>query len=207
MIVRTYSAAAARKAVALALLAFALICGLGSRAAAQDTDEERRQNIRRLLEITKAVELGAQAGEQAIAQLKGNLAQLFPNVHGQGAPEVMVRIGTVFEEEVRKEFTPEKLVSSITPIYEKYLSNDEVKALIAFYESPLGQKVVTVLPQIMREAFEDGSARGRQAGMRAVERLREEGILPTRAQPEPEAEPPAAKPPSRGGARRTRRKN
>ena len=203
MIKKTHSPATTRKAVALAALAFALFCVPGSRAAAQDSSPERRQNIRRLLEITKAVELSSQAGEQAIAQLKGSLAQLPANVGGQLSPEVMEKITSVFEEEMRKEFTAEKVVSSITPIYEKYLSDDDVKALIAFYESPLGQKVIDVLPQIMREAFEDGAARGQAAALRAIERLRVEKLLPSPTQPEQ----PAAKPPSRRNSRRARRKS
>jgi hypothetical protein len=103
---------------------------------------------------------------------------------------------------MRKEFTAERVISSITPIYEKYLSDDDVKALIVFYESPLGQKVITVLPQIMREAFEDGAARGHDAALRAIERLRAEGLLPSPAQSEP-----AAKPQSRGRVRSGRRNN
>ncbi len=184
------------------LLAFALFCVLASPAAAQDSSPERRQNIRRLLEITKAVELSNQAGEQAIAQLKTSLAQLPASAGGQLSPEVMDKITSVFEEEMRKEFTAERVISSITPIYEKYLSDDDVKALIVFYESPIGQKVINVLPQIMREAFEDGANRGQGAALRALERLRTEGLLPSPAQSEP-----AAKPQSRGKARRGRRKN
>jgi hypothetical protein len=199
---KTYSPATTCKAMALVVFALALFCGPGPRAVAQDSSPERRQNIRRLLEITKAVELSNQVGEQAIAELKRSLAQLPANAGGQISPEVMERITDVFEEEMRKEFAAEKVISSITPIYEKYLSDDDVKALIVFYESPLGKKVIDVLPQIMSEAFENGALRGQEAALRAIERLRVERILPSPAQPEP-----AAKPPRRSGARRGRRRN
>ncbi len=203
MIKKTASPATTSKAVALALFAFALFCGLGSSAAAQDSSTERQKNIRRLLEITKAVELSNQAGEQAIAQLKGSLAQLPASTGGQLSTELLDRITSVFEEEIRKEFAAEKVISSIIPIYEKYLSDDDVKALIVFYESPLGQKVINVLPQIMREAFENGAIRGQDAALRAIERLRTEGLLPSPTQ----AEQPAAKPPTKSRTRRGRRTN
>jgi len=37
------------------------------------------------------------------------------------------------------------------PICAKHFSHDEIRQLVAFYESPAGRKAVAVLPQVMRE--------------------------------------------------------
>jgi hypothetical protein len=189
---------------ALAALSLALLCAAGSRAVAQDSSPEKKQNIRRLLELTRAAELGAQVIEPTIAQLRTNLERLPPEERARLTPEMAQRIIGVFEEELRKEFAPEKMIEAISPIYEKYLSDEDVKGLIVFYESPLGRKVTDVLPHITREALEVGAGIGRQVGERIVEKLRAEGMLPALRGPEPE---PKAQPRSSSGTRRGRRRN
>ena len=37
----------------------------------------------------------------------------------------------------------------LVPIYDKHWTDEDVKGLILFYETPLGQKMITVLPQVM----------------------------------------------------------
>jgi hypothetical protein len=204
MMRKTYSRGMTLAARALAAVALALLCGVGSRAVAQDSGTERKQNIRRLLELTKAAELGDQVIGQSIAQIKTNLDQLPPEARGQISPEMTQRIMSVFEEELRKEFTSEKMIEAISPIYEKYLTDEDVKGLIVFYESPLGQKVTNVLPQITREAYAIGAGLGRQAGMRALAKLRDEGALPTPGKPVVE---PKAQPQNNTGTRRGRRRH
>ena len=173
---------------AVAVVALALLCGLGSRAAAQGQGPERRQNIRRLLELTKAVDVGTQVIGESMSQIKKNLDQL-PQSAGQISPETKQRILSVFEEELRKEFTPEKMIEAIGAIYEKYLTDEDIKGLIVFYETPLGQKVTNVLPQITREAYDVGAAIGEKAALRAVEKLRADGTLPAASGPPPEPKP------------------
>jgi hypothetical protein len=50
----------------------------------------------------------------------------------------------------------EVVVNLLVPIYDKHLTDEDVKGLILFYETPLGQKMITVLPQVMAESQEAG---------------------------------------------------
>jgi hypothetical protein len=38
------------------------------------------------------------------------------------------------------------------PIYDKYFSSDDLKELVAFYKSPIGEKFVKLMPQIYQES-------------------------------------------------------
>lgn len=52
----------------------------------------------------------------------------------------------------------------IVPIYDKYLSDEEIKGLIQFYQTPLGQKTLKVLPTVMSESREAGRKWGEGLG-------------------------------------------
>ena len=52
--------------------------------------------------------------------------------------------------------------------YDEHYSDEEIKDLIKFYESPLGQKVVTVLPKLTAELQQDGGNLGRQVGRESM---------------------------------------
>lgn len=52
----------------------------------------------------------------------------------------------------------------------KHFSLEELEALVAFYKSPLGHKVVTTLPEVVRECMAAGQAWGEQLGKRAYDR-------------------------------------
>ena len=50
----------------------------------------------------------------------------------------------------------QQILDLAVPVYDKYYSADEVKALIKFYESPLGQKMASTQPKLSRELQEVG---------------------------------------------------
>ena len=60
------------------------------------------------------------------------------------------------------------LDSSAVPIYDKHFSDDEIRGLIKFYETPLGQKAVSALPQVSNELREAGKTWGEQVGRQAM---------------------------------------
>ena len=61
----------------------------------------------------------------------------------------------------------------IIPIYEKHFTHEELKQLIAFYESPIGKKLIKVQPQIMMESMAAGEEWGKKLVQKAMEKLRE----------------------------------
>ena len=64
------------------------------------------------------------------------------------------------------------------PIYAKYLTHEEIKDLLRFYESPSGAKFVSVLPQITQESMLAGQTWGANIGERALRKLQEKGFAP-----------------------------
>jgi hypothetical protein len=52
------------------------------------------------------------------------------------------------------------LVDSAVPLYDKYFSAEDIKGLIQFYRTPLGQKAVSVLPKLSLEMQAGGMRMG-----------------------------------------------
>lgn len=63
------------------------------------------------------------------------------------------------------------LQTSAVPIYDKHFSDEEIRSLIKFYETPLGQKAVSALPQISNELREAGRSWGEQVGHQAMQQV------------------------------------
>ncbi len=61
------------------------------------------------------------------------------------------------------------------PIYNSYYTDDEIKQLITFYESPPGRKALRDAPLIEAEAARQGEAIGRELIKRITEKLRAKG--------------------------------
>lgn len=127
--------------------------------AEEKIDEGKRKDIEKLLEITGSGELGIQVMNQMLQQMK-------PLV--KDVPEE-------FWEEFMAEVDPKDLNNLIIPIYDKYLTHDDIKGLLQFYDSPLGKKLISILPKITEESMIAGQQWGAMLGEKIAEKLRKKG--------------------------------
>ncbi|MDZ8068856.1 MAG: DUF2059 domain-containing protein [Nostoc sp. DedQUE08] len=126
---------------------------------------EKNNNIKKLLEITGAKNVSRQILTQLLNDFKSEY------------PQVPQKFWNTFAAELKID----DIVNEIIPIYNKYFTNEEIKQIIAFYQTPLGQKTITVIPQITQESTAVGIRYGKVAVERALKKLEAEGyIRPTR---------------------------
>ncbi|HXW91198.1 MAG TPA: DUF2059 domain-containing protein [Terriglobales bacterium] len=57
-------------------------------------------------------------------------------------------------EEVLKEMPLDAMLDDMIPVYQKYLNQADVDAMIVFYQSPTGKKLIAEMPQITQEAMQ-----------------------------------------------------
>ncbi len=86
-------------------------------------------------------------------------------------PDVPQQFWEDFSVEFKRQASPDELMKAILPIYDRHFSHQEIRQLIAFYESPLGRKISTTLPEIQQESVEAGRAWGERLGDRMHEEL------------------------------------
>lgn len=127
----------------------------------QVSNEALRKDIQKLLTLTGSDQMAIQVMNQMITMFK------------QSSPQVPEEFWQEFMKEAEANVT--ELNNLVIPIYAKYLSHEEIKELIGFYETPVGQKILKVLPQIMQESMVAGQQWGQQLGEKVVTKLKEEG--------------------------------
>lgn len=135
----------------------------GSDDGVQQGEGSKLRKSREVLELSGAGTLGVQAMTQMIPALK----QMAPE-----APEL-------FWQEFMAEVRPESLIDLIAPIYSEHFEEAELDALIAFYSSPVGRKMVERLPAITAESMAVGQAWGTEIAKRAMEKLNAGGLPPS----------------------------
>ena len=79
--------------------------------------------------------------------------------------------------EFRKKFDADAVNSQLVEIYDKHFSEDDIKGLLEFYGSPLGQKVAAELPKISREVQLATRTASNQAARQAWQDLRRESAV------------------------------
>jgi hypothetical protein len=131
--------------------------GGGGPAPAAAQKAAKLKDIRRLLHLSGSDKLGDQVVDQMLGQFKA-----------MAGPDVPASVWG----SVRKEIKVQELIALIVPIYDRHLSHDEIKAIIAFYESPAGKKFVSVLPAITQESMSAGQTWGKQLAERIAARLK-----------------------------------
>lgn len=77
----------------------------------------------------------------------------------------------LFLAKFRSKIEPQHMLDMAVPIYDKHLSHEEIKGLIQFYQTPLGQKTLTELPQMMSELQTEGQSWGRTMGQDSMQEV------------------------------------
>ncbi len=72
---------------------------------------------------------------------------------------------------------PDELVELIVPIYDRHLDHQDIRAIIRFYESPAGKKLILVQPRIVRDSMAAGGRWGEELGRRVIQAMRRKGYL------------------------------
>jgi hypothetical protein len=88
-------------------------------------------------------------------------------------PDVPEQFWQDFAVEFKRQASPDELMKAILPIYDKHFTHQEIRQLIAFYQSPLGRKISITLPEIQRESIEAGRSWGEELGDRMHAELKQ----------------------------------
>lgn len=124
--------------------------------AAQETKSEK---VARLLELNGS---------------RQNFEMAINTMLTQQATYLSDQLPENFFEEFQKEIMQDgyrEIMEMIVPVYEKHFTEAELDGMIAFYQTEVGQALVTKTPLVMRESMQIGAAWGEKVGAQIAERL------------------------------------
>lgn len=125
--------------------------------------------------------------EQVVSQMSTNMAGMMAKM----APCVPASYWQSFADPA----ATQQLLGRMVPVYQRHFTAEDIAGLLKFYQSPLGKKVITEMPQTMAEGMQIGQVWGRARGEAMVKALQQKGALDTqgRCPASPAAGGPALK--------------
>jgi len=104
--------------------------------------------------MAAARDLAALMNGDTVGQMSAALtAQIWPNIERQLGPKVdaatLAELRVEFEHALSS-FTGEVMRDS-PAVYARHFTADELRAMLAFYKSPVGQKALDTMPTVMTE--------------------------------------------------------
>ncbi len=122
-------------------------------------------DIRKLMEVAGLKQLFA----QQMSQMSNMMTQLLRS--NKSIPPQAI---DEFNKRFQKDFTVEAVINMAVPIYAKNFTDSEIKQVIAYQMSPIGRKVSSAMPNVMKEMTEKGQERGSELGRQIMMDLSKE---------------------------------
>jgi hypothetical protein len=114
-------------------------------AAAKTIDPQKDSDIRSLLELIGARDVIQDAANNSTEQYRQKLISLAPN--DDKAQDAVNSYLAVFQ----KQYDADALADQLVVIYDKHYTGEEIKGMLQFFGSPVGQKVAAEMPKISKE--------------------------------------------------------
>ncbi|MEP1446662.1 MAG: DUF2059 domain-containing protein [Paraglaciecola sp.] len=112
------------------------------------------ESVQKLMDISGAGALG----EMMMSQMMPALKQSIPDATEE------------FWQDVAAEMNFDQLITSIIPVYQQHLSEEDIQAILAFYNTPSGKKLISSQPLIMQQSMQIGQQWGQSVFMKVMEK-------------------------------------
>ncbi len=120
----------------------------------------KRAAVQKLLDITGTTDVAKDVIAESITQYR----QMYPKVPADVWVDVQAGVNA------------NGLTERLAPLYEKHFSYDEIQGMLAFYETPLGQKLLTSMPELAQSTDQISRQWGQDLGNQIVEKLSKTGF-------------------------------
>ena len=136
--------------------------------AAQQIDPAKEADIRQLMDV-----VGMKA---TVTRMMSAMEQSMRPMFIRSLPpgQYRERLVRLFFEKLHANTNPEHILNLVIPVYAQNLSDDDIKGLIQFYKTPLGQKWVSVQPKVESEMAPAARSWGEKLGRQSMKEVLEE---------------------------------
>ena len=125
-------------------------------------DPAKEADIRRLMDLVGTRLLVAQMMDAMEKSIKPLMTGALP------PGEYREKLIDLFFAKFHSKADLQQLLDIAVPAYDRYYTHEEIKGLIQFYGTPLGQKMISVLPKLTGELQEAGRKWGEGLGRNSM---------------------------------------
>jgi len=133
-----------------ACLAFAM-CGVAQQSPADAP--ATKEDIEKYLEVTHARDMTKQLMDVMTKQMRQIVHQQVAKDAANLPPDSEARINKMTDS-MLKDFPVEEMLQAMVPVYQRHWTKGDVDAMVEFYSSPTGQKILKDMPATMAEAIQ-----------------------------------------------------
>jgi len=130
--------------------------------SAPSVDPAKEAAVRKMFEVMGMTKMM----QQVLAGISNNMRPMLMSSLPPG--EYREKLADLFLQKFRSRIRVEQLLDLTVPIYAKYFSKEEIEGLTRFYQTPLGQKSLSVLPQAVVEMQTESMKLGEKLGREAM---------------------------------------
>jgi uncharacterized protein len=112
-----------------------------------------KEDVERYLQVTRAREMMKQMMDVMIKQMHQMVHAQIAKDAANLPPDAETRMNKMTED-MLKDFPVEEMLQAMIPVYQKHWTKGDVDAIVAFYSSPTGQKMLQEMPATMAEAMQ-----------------------------------------------------
>jgi len=137
--------------LALAVSLVFVISGLAQQSPA-DTPATK-EDVQKYLEVMHSREMMAKTMDAMSKPMHQMMHEQFLKDKDKLPPDFEERMNKIMDNYL-KSMPVDELLESTIPVYQKHLTKGDINALVVFYSSPTGQKLIQELPAITAEAMQ-----------------------------------------------------
>src|SRR5271154_106943 len=142
-----------RRLLLLMGVCLALAMGSAAQQAASDVPASK-EDVQKLLDVMNSREMTTKMMEAMLRPMHEMTHEQFLKNKDKLPADFEERMNKRMDEFIRN-FPFDEIYQSMVPVYQKHLTKGDVDALVAFYSSPTGQKLLKEMPEIMAEAMQN----------------------------------------------------
>jgi len=141
------------KRVFVLVLLSVCMCGY---AAAQQTPADApatKEDVEKYLQVTNSREMMTKMADAMTKPMHQMVHEQYLKDKDKLPPDFEARMTKIMDDYM-KSFPWDEMMDAMVPVYQKHFTKGDVDALIAFYSTPTGQKMIKEMPEIAADAMQ-----------------------------------------------------
>ena len=156
------------------LFAFCLVFSFATAAQQNPNDvPATKEDIQKYLDVTHSRQMMAQMVDAMLKPMHQMIHDQFEKDKDKLPADFESRMTKMMDDSI-KSFPWDEMIDSMIPVYQKHLTRGDVNAMVEFYSTPTGQKLLREMPQIMAEAMQNMMPMMRRQMEAMQQRMQEE---------------------------------
>jgi len=139
----------------------------GPANAEQPIDAEKKAAIVQLMQLTQESKLGDGVTQFITTRVRATVSRSLQ-------PDRLPKFMDGFSQKFAASNVPSSVDDAVIRIYARNFSTEDIRGLIQFYQSPLGQRAVKALPDVQRQSEAAGLEIGRNAAIGVLNAMSDE---------------------------------